>query len=236
MRLLWIVICLSISGDICSQRFGDQIPQIRRYNFSEIYDSTKGITMYNPLIEALGGDSIRYNKAGYNSQGWNEDFYMSGKTLHKGYYVDGRLKVFKNYYESGQLERSFINPDPLHCTLDVYFENGNQKSKTMYYDGKPQKYYEYYESGNPKLLVENEKDMRYYTLRKTWFDNGQPEDVIELKDKKEFIFSQKKYFKNGQLKEEGLLKLGGGDSNYQKEGNWTFYDESGKNKRTEKFK
>jgi antitoxin component YwqK of YwqJK toxin-antitoxin module len=235
MRLILPAIFLLCSLQGWSQRFGDQIPQIRRYYFNEIYDSVHGITIYNNLIEPLGGDSIRYNKAGYNMQGWTEDFYMSGKTLHKGYYVDGRLKLFKNFYESGQLERSFINPNPLQCTLDVYYENGSQKSKTLFYDGKPQKYYEYYQSGNPKMLVENEKDMRYHTLRKTWFDNGQTEDVIELKDKKEFIFSQKKYFKNGQLKEEGLLKLGSGESKYIKEGTWTFYDESGKNKRTEKF-
>lgn len=236
MRLKVVVILFFISCNVWSQRFGDQIPQIRRYNFSDVYDTVYGITIYNRLIEPLGGDSIRYNKAGYNMQGWTEDFYMSGKTMHKGYYLEGRLKVFKNFYESGQLERSFLNPDPLHCTLDVYYENGNQKSKTFFYDAKPQKHYEYYDSGNPKLLVENEKDMRYYTLRKTWFENGQIEDYIELKDKKAVLFLQKKYFKNGQLKEEGALKLSQGDAKYVKEGIWTFYDENGKNKRTEQFK
>lgn len=236
MRYLFAVIFFNLFTVVFAQRFADQVPQIKRYSQKEICDSVNGITIYNKLIEPLGGDSIKYNKTGYNLQGWNEEYYNSGKPVHKGYYVDGRLKVFKNFYENGQVERSFVSPDPLHCNLDIYYENGFPKKKIAYYDGKPQKLYEYYENGLPKTALENEKEMKYVTLKKSWYSSGQMESYLELRDKKVMLFAQKKFYENGQLKEEGLLKLSKDGKDYLKDGEWTFYDESGKNKKVEKFK
>jgi len=236
MRFLFAVISFNLFTVVFAQRFADQVPQIKRYSQKEIFDSIHGITIYNKLIEPLGGDSVKYNKTGYNLQGWNEEYYNSGKPVHKGYYVDGRLKVFKNFYENGQVERSFVSPDPLHCNLDIYYENGFPKKKIAYYDGKPQKLYEYYENGLPKTALENEKEMKYVTLKKSWYSSGQMESYLELRDKKVMLFAQKKFYENGQLKEEGLLKLSKDGKDYLKDGEWTFYDESGKNKKVEKFK
>jgi len=232
-RIIVFLMCVQSLG--FAQRFADQIPQIRRFEQKEVFDSVNGIYVFNKLIEPLGGDSVKYNKAGYNLQGWTEEFYKSGKTLHKGYYVDGRLKVFKNFYENGQIERSFMNPDPLHCSVDMFYENGSPKKKISYYDGKPQKYYEYYSNGLPKVMEENEKELKYITLKKSWYSSGQMESLIELKDKKEKVFIEKKYYLNGQVKEEGTLKLSADGKRYLKDGVWTFYDESGKNKKVEKF-
>ncbi len=234
-RIVYIFILL-YSQSLLAQRFADQAPQIKRYEQREVLDSVHGIIVYNKLIEPLGGDSIKYNKSGYNMQGWTDDYYISGKPLHKGYYIDGRLKVFKNFYENGQVERSFISPDPLHCNLDVFYENGTPKQKILYYDGKPQKQYEYFINGLPKLALENEKEMKYITLRKSWYENGQMESITELKDKKDKKFSLKIFYKSGLLMEEGMLRLSDDGKEYVKEGVWTFYDESGKNKKTEKFK
>ena len=110
------------------------------------------------------------------------------------------------------------------------------KRKIAYYEGKPQKFYEYYNNGFPKIAIENEKEMRFVTLKKSWYSNGQIESDIELKDKKLKVFNQKNYYQNGQVKEEGALKLSEDGNNYLKNGVWTFYDESGKNKTTEQFK
>lgn len=236
MQIKTLVIFLFVQTFCCAQRFADQLPQLKRYEQKEIYDSIEGITIFNKLIEPLGGDSVKYNKAGYNMQGWWEERYANGNVLHKGYYVDGKLKVFKNYFENGQVERSFLNPDPLHCTLEIFYENGLPKRKISYYDKKPQKYYEYYPNGLPKLILENEKEMKFITLKKEWYDNGQVESTFELKDKKEMIFAQRTYYISGQVKEEGNMKLADDGKSYVKDGSWTFYDESGKNKKIEKFK
>lgn len=219
-----------------AQRFADQLPQFKKYTQAEVYDSIKGIVIFDRLIEPLGGDSIAYNKSGYNLQGWYEAFYTNGNTLHKGYYLNGKLQVFKNFYESGNLERSFTSPDPLHCTVEVFYENGTLNKKIEYYAAKPQNYYEYYPSGVMKLQLENEKDMKYITIKKTWFESGQIESSMELKDKKDKVFMLKNYYRNGNVKEEGPLVLSADGSRYLKNGNWTFYDENGKNKKVEKLK
>ncbi len=231
----FIVLTLFISNEISAQRFADQVPQIRRYNQKDIVDSTKGIWVYNKLLESIGGDSVTYNKAGYNLQGWNEDYYISGKILHRGYYIDGKVIVFKNFFENGQCERTVINPDPLHCNIDVYYENGKQHFQINYYDGLPQKKYEFYFSGLPKYAEENEKEMKYLTLKKSWFSNGQQESMMEITDAKNKKYSQKNYYPNGQIKEEGILVLSNETKTYQKDGVWIFYDNNGKNKHTEKY-
>lgn len=230
----FIIFNLFVTNQINAQRFSDQIPQIRRYKQKDILDSLNGITIYNKLLEAIGGDSVTFNKAGYNLQGWNEDYYVSGKLLHRGYYIDGKVIVFKNFFENGQCERSVVNPDPLHCNIDIYFENGKQRSQVNYYDGKPQKKYEFYFNGLPKYAEENEKEMKYLTLKKSWYSNGQQESDMEIVDIKLKKYLKKEYYPNGQLKEEGTLILTS-ENTYSKDGIWTSYDSNGKNKHTEKY-
>ncbi|MDO8998692.1 MAG: hypothetical protein Q7W45_02925 [Bacteroidota bacterium] len=218
-----------------AQRFADQVPQIRRYLQKDVVDTAEGIKIYNKLIEAIGGDSVTYNKAGYNLQGWNEDYYISGKLLHRGYYIDGKAIVFKNFFENGQCERTVVNPDPLHCNIDVYFENGKQRKLTNYYNGLPQKLYLFYENGLPKYTEENEKEMKYITLKKAWYNNGQIKEAMELSDAKEKKYTQKFFYENGQIKSEGTMILSLDGKSYLKDGVWNFYDSNGKNKRTEKY-
>ncbi|MGZ3918727.1 MAG: hypothetical protein ACXVC7_00460 [Bacteroidia bacterium] len=233
-KYLLILTGATISQLGIAQRFADQVPQIKRYLQKDIVDSVDGISMYNKLLDAIGGDSVTYNKAGYNLQGWNEDYYMSGKLLHRGYYIDGKAIVFKNFFENGQCERTVVNPDPLHCNIDIYFEDGKQRRQISYYNGQPQKRYDFYVNGLPKYAEENEKDMKYLTLKKSWYSNGQMENVMELVDQKTKKYSAKTYYASGQVKEEGTLILGP-DGSYVKDGTWFIYDSSGKNKKTEKY-
>ncbi|MBS1650437.1 MAG: hypothetical protein JSU07_00365 [Bacteroidetes bacterium] len=228
LSLFFFTVCAS------AQRFADQVPQIRRYYQKDIVDSVDGIMLYNRLIGAIGGDSINYNKAGYNMQGWNEDFYMSGKLLHRGYYVDGQIIVFKNFFENGQVERNAVNPDPLHVNIEVFYENGNTRKKLNYYDGKLQKKYEFFTNGNPKYSEENDKDLKYITLKKSWYSNGMPETDLEMVDEKSKKYSSKNYYSNGKVKEEGIFIL---DNNgkLNKDGTWNYFDQSGKQKKSEKY-
>ena len=96
-QLLFLFFLLANLFSAFSQRYLNQVPQLKRYTVAEIVDPDYGIIRYNKLVQSIGGDSLRYTKDGYNAQGWQEDFYVSGKTLHKGYYVDGSIKIFKNY-------------------------------------------------------------------------------------------------------------------------------------------
>lgn len=223
-----------VSSGLMAQRFADQVPQIRRYFQKDICDTTEGIVMYNKLLEAIGGDSVTFNKAGYNLQGWNEDFYMSGKLLHRGYYIDGKVIVFKNFFENGQCERTVVNPDPLRCNFEIFYENGKPRKQIYYYNGLPQKKYEFFNSGLPKYVEENEKEMKYVTLRKNFYSNGQPQSTLEITDEKNQKYKMADYYPNGQIKSEGNLIYSSEKKGYLKDGNWHYYDQSGKSKKTEK--
>jgi antitoxin component YwqK of YwqJK toxin-antitoxin module len=230
------IICfIAATNVVLAQRFADQVPQVKRYNQKELVDSVEGIKIFNKLIESIGGDSVKYNKSGYNLQGWNEDYYSNGKILHRGYYVDGKLVVFKNFFENGQCERSVVNPDPMRCNVEVFYEDGKQRKQVNYYNGLPQKKYEFYSNGFPKYVEENDKDMKYVTVKKSWYSNGQMENALELTDVKTKKYELKTYYQSGGVKEEGTLILSSDGKEYRKDGVWHFYDHDGKKKKSEKF-
>lgn len=229
--LVSIVTCTSIFG----QRFSDQIPSIKKYQEKDILDSVLGINIYAHLVTATGGDSIKYNGQGYNLQGWHDDFYLSGKLLHRGYYVNGQLITFKNFFENGQCERVLMNPDPLHCIENIYFSNGNPRRETSYYNGLPQKRVDYYENGFPRYAEENEKEMKYLIRKKSWHSNGSVEESIELVDPDNGTYNKKSWYSNGQLKDEGRVVFLKDTKQFVKDGTWSSYDSDGKNKQVKKY-
>jgi hypothetical protein len=188
---------------------------------------------YTKLLVVLGGDSIALYANGSLTQGWQEHFYRSGKILHRGFYVDGKLIRFKNYFENGNAALTFENSDPLRCLLNIYFDDGSLFKQISYYQSRPQKVYEYYENGQPKLSEESDKDLKYIILKKTWFDNGVLSSSLELNDLKHKKYTEKIYHVNGNIKEEGQIVLLPGTKEYVKNGNWFVYDYNGKNKRSE---
>jgi antitoxin component YwqK of YwqJK toxin-antitoxin module len=226
-RFIVLILCAG-SGCLCGQ-LQPNWPYLEK----DILDSVEGIQMYSRFIGALTSDSVTCHRNGSNLQGWNEDFYKSGKLLHRGYYVNGKLITFKNFYESGQCERMVENPDPLHCNVNIFFENGSPRRLIYYYNGLPQRFYEFYENGLPKYTEENEKELNYLKLKKSWYGNGNLESSLELLDHAGKKYAKKNYYLNGQLREEGILLKLPGVNEYVKEGSWYSYDSSGKKSRPE---
>jgi len=218
-----------------AQDYTDQVPQLRRYDPAEVVDSTYGITMYEKLTPLMGGDSVRYDKKGYNVQGWWEDFYKSGKVLHKGFYLDGQLRAYKNYYENGQMERSYRMLDNRHCEVHIYYPDGKIKSEVNYYNKVPNKQIDYYPNGNVDLYEESHGDNDYLIKRNTYFENGYAEIIFELTDKRKKIYIHKEFFETGKIKEEGTLKYSADRMDYVKDGEWKTYDETGKIIKEEKY-
>lgn len=233
-RLISGVLLLA-SSSFYAQRFSDQVPQLKRYTPQEVTDPDYGIICYNKMVTSIGGDSIRYTKDGYNAQGWQEDYYKSGKLLHKGFYVDGAIKIFKNYYENGQIERNFVNTDPKRCKLEVFYEDGKPRSVINYFDGNAQNQYDYYKNGSPEYIEENDKDIEFLYKRNSYFENGLPASMFELVDKKSKKYIKKEFYENGRVKEEGGMLFRKDLGDYQKEGVWTYYDEKGNKLKTESY-
>lgn len=237
MRLIVLIFIFSLSSNVgWAQRFADQIPGIKRYTVDEAFDPASGIKMYNKLVPSIGGDSIRYNNAGYNLQGWQEDYYMNGKLLHKGFYVDGQIKVFKNFYESGQIERSIVVSDPARCSVDIYYPSGTVRTQILYFSGNAQNEYSFFPNGNKASIIEKDKEAQFLYKENKFYEDGSPAKEISIIDKKSKKYIEKEYYENGKVKVEGHMFYKPELNDYQKEGEWAYYNEKGQLVKKEKYK
>jgi antitoxin component YwqK of YwqJK toxin-antitoxin module len=195
--------------------------------FRAVFDSTYGINIYEALNMNTGGDSTRNDVKGYALQGWLEDYYPDEKVLHKGYYIDGQLKAYKNYYPNGQLEREFRMMDLSKSGLSIYYEDGKTKSLITYITKNAVKEEDYFRNGQLEYIEEYDKRAVYYLQRKFYNLEGKPTSTLEIIDTKKLIYNSKEYYDNGNVKEEGQVIFNESMGDYQKNGKWKFYLESG---------
>lgn len=227
MRFVFALICSVLFVPVCAQ-LGKQKNLSRYYTFEELYDSATGIHVYDKLNPLMGGDSIRYNPKGYVCQGNWEDYYKSGAVLHIGFYIDGQLKTYKNYYENGQIEREFKTLDYTHYQMTLYYSDGKVRSDIIYYQGAEEVTKEYYPNGNPEFLEEYAKKCEYLMYRQFYYENGKMQSDMQLLDKKKKKYAIKEYRESGTIEQEGMMLYYVEIDNYMKEGEWKVYNESGK--------
>lgn len=212
-----------------------QVKKGETFEFADVYDSAYGINVYDALCIGTGGDSTRNDGKGYAAQGWIEDFYPDGKTEHKGYYIDGQLKAYKNFFPNGQLEREFKMTDLSKSAMNSFYEDGKPRSIVAYNGSNVLKEEDYYPSGQLEYIEEYDKKCEYYLQRKFYSPNGKPTSLLEITDQRKKVYSSKEYYDNGNIKEEGETIFNSGLGDYQKNGKWKFYDESGKLKEEKTF-
>ena len=231
---LFISVCSSFYNGF-SQSVLTKNEDSKLYRSEDVLDADYGITIYNHLILSIGGDSVRYTKDHFKVNGWKEDFYENGSVLHKGFYVDGKIKIFKNYYLNGSIERNFIELDLNKSKLELFYEDGKQKSVILYNQGNAQNQYDFFRNGNPEYIEENDKHIEFLYKRNSYFENGIPESLFELIDKKQKLYSKKEFFTNGKIKEEGFMIFRKDMNDYQKDGIWNYFDQEGKLTKTETY-
>lgn len=197
------------------------------YEPDSVVDPTYGIQMYDPLNVRLGGDSIR-NCNGYACTGYVEDYYSNGQLLHKGYYVDGQLTNYKNYYPNGNKERYYRHIDLNKSKLSLYYSDGVLKSEIVYFDKNPVKWEDYYPSGKLEYEEVYDKSYEYYKKKNSYFKDGTPKSILELDNKKKLLYIKQEYFENGQVKMEGQIRYNQAIYDYQKIGKWKIYNKDGK--------
>lgn len=234
MKKTLVLILMFYSSHVVFAQFFGQVPQPVKYDAKKVVDPDYGITMYEKLNFAIGGDSVRNDKKGYACQGWVEDFYNSGPMIHKGYYEDGHLKIYKNFYENGNVERVFKVVGLKSSNMQLFYADGKMKSDVTYYKGDPQVWKDFYPSGQIEYEEENTKSMEYLIYRRSYAEDGKPQEIFELVDPKKKRYSKKEYHENGKIKAEGELKFNPSVIDYQKDGTWKVYDENG-NVTTEKW-
>jgi len=193
-----------------------------------IMNKEYGLVLYADLNYRLGGDSLRHDKKGYAARGWIEDHYPSGKLLHRGYYSDGYLKMYKNYFPNGVTERSYKTIDHIRSAMERFYQDGTLKSKVQYKGGIPIKGEDYYPSGRLEYMDEFHKTLDYFLVRKSFYPNGQIKESLLLIKEPKRLYDHRKYNDTGILLESGKTVYSETSYNYQKIGKWVFYDDAGK--------
>ncbi len=201
-------------------------PPPYKFKASQVTDPERGICLYDKMNIAIG-DSTRSTPKGYAASDWIEDYYENGQLLHKGFYIDGKLKLYKNYWEDGKMERNFRFLDFSKSQMTVYFKDGTVRSDVVYKEGAPMKTNEFYPNGKPEVIEEYDGKMEYLIVRKSFYENGNPTSSLELRNPKRKSYYQTDYFENGKIKEEGAMMMLPGED-FRKEGTWKIYDETGK--------
>ena len=232
-HLIYILLSIFLYGNLYSQTFdlssqlSESKPDSTSLFYASMIDDIYGITIYEALNYRLGGDSIRHDRKGYASRGWLEDYYPNGKLLHRGYYSEGQLKIYKNYYPDGRLERSYRTLDNYRSSVEKYYRDGILKSRVLYKEGYVLKWEDYYTTGKLEYLEEFHKSLDYYIVKKSFYENGQLESLLELNPKKKMYVSQE-FFENGILKEEGKIVFNATIYDYEKLGKWVIFNQNGK--------
>ena len=201
---------------------------------NEIVDSIYGITIYEPMNMYLNSDSSRIEE-GYAINGWKEDYYKEGQILHKGYYIDGQLKVYKNYYPNGKIERSFKAIDTFRSKATLYYSSGLIKSKVTYSNDFAEEWIDYYKNGNISYHEKFNRDKVSHEIKAEYFKNGNKKEELIVNNKKKKIYDIIEYYENGEIKSKGQLKFDNGIFDYTKYGNWIEFDQNGKSIKKEQF-
>jgi antitoxin component YwqK of YwqJK toxin-antitoxin module len=193
---------------------------------ADIIDPVYGILLYEPLNMFTRSDSSRM-EGGYAINGWKEDHYSDGQLLHKGYYIEGQLKVYKNYYPNGNLERNFKSIDGFRSKAILYFENGNLKSEVLYTNDFALEWTDYYINGQIEFYEKYHKNQCHHLDKISYYENGQIESELILENKKKYLYSYNEYHSNGSNKLKGNIKYDMGIFDYVKYGTWSSFDEQG---------
>lgn len=221
-RFIGVIFLFLLGGYLFAQvRPGDTL------KFEVVYDSAYGIRIYEPLNMITSGDSVRSDAKGYAVQGWIQDYYRNGQVLHKGFYIDGQLKVYKNFFPDGSVEREFRMTDLSKSTLTIYYHDKKIRSNIIFLNKSTLKEEDYFPSGQLEYIEEYDRRIEYYIQRKFFSESGKPTSTLELVDNKKKVYSCKEYYDNGNLKEEGSMIYNKNLSDYQKDGKWKFYNEDG---------
>jgi hypothetical protein len=228
VKIVTLFLFLLLCASSAQAQFFGQVPEPTKYKAEKVVDPEYGITIYEKLNFETGGDSVRNDKKGYAVQGWLEDIYESGAVIHKGYYEDGHLKAYKNFYENGAVERQFKIIDFKRCNLQLFYPDGKKKSDITYYEGAPQIWIDYYKNGQIEYSEESAKSLEYLIYRRSYAEDGKPQELFELIDPKKKVYSKKEYYENGNIKAEGTMRFSKAMIDYQKDGEWKIYDEQGK--------
>lgn len=201
-----------------------------------VVDPLYGIQLFEPFNMILGYDTVKKNSKGMAMQGTLIEHYVDNKVIHEGYYIDGRLRNYTNFYPNSKKEREFKMTDYREGDMIYYFGSGGIKSKISYRGTFPVKWSEYNEEGTLIHFEKFDETLSYYESKKSFFNSGRVQYEFVLTNLKKLIFDEKEFYSNGKLKAIGKVHYDFTTKDYHKIKKWLYYDEQGQLIKTHKFK
>lgn len=189
--------------------------------YEEVSSKESGITYYDQFIIKRDNPVVRVNDKGKPINGMVVDKYKTGGVVHRGFYQDGKLTYFVNYFPNGNLERVYKQLDPKKSRVKVFYASGGVKSDVLYIYNAALKWKDYYENGQLAFYEEFNKDFSYHILKVSYYQSGKIESKLERV--KKYRLEQTEYFENGKIKTKGELRYNRFTFDYEKVGNWEYY-------------
>lgn len=225
------LICLS---GFCQQDLSLQLPKVTTYSAKDVVDEEKGISLYEPLNQRLSLDSIRHCK-GYACNGVIIDYYDNGEILHKGYYMEGQLTSYTNYYPGGQIERTFVSTSVNESEMMLYYSDGTIKSSQKYFNFQPTLWKDYYPNGELGYHMIYDLAIGAPIVKREYNKYGILTSEMYLSNKKKNLFRQNIYYETGVPITKGELTFDGHLHTHIKNGKWLHFYPNGKISKVEVF-
>lgn len=208
-----------------------------KYDLEQVEDPDQGIVLYNQYASGMNDrGEVRQDAEKHVLSGWQEDFYTNGKKLHKGFYENGSLVKFENFYPNNQLERRYKGKIDEAIELKVYYTNGTLREEYKWKNGRVSERHKFFSDGSEELVYETTKSgllkveqhfqkngvmikqiqlldevrRKYQSL--TWTSKDNPIEridyILDEKGNKIRHGTYKKFDRNGQLAVHKVYKKG----------------------------
>jgi antitoxin component YwqK of YwqJK toxin-antitoxin module len=172
-------------------------------------------------------DSLRWCGQGL-CNGWVLDQYPGGALRHRGYYEDGRLTFYRNFYPSGQVERVFSTLKGRRSMLYTYNASGTLFSESRFYNGNRIQYQDYHTNGRLRYFEEKHHSEPYYLRMGSYRSNSEPITLLRMVDRRKVVYVMREYHNGGVVGAEGPLRYFAGRRSTLRDGVWRIYDVEGR--------
>ena len=213
-----------------AQELITEIPQTNEFKPEiELVESKEyGINIYDQYATFLKEPKIRKDANGNPITANQIDYFTDGTTLHKGIYLEGKLKSYTNFFPNGAFERNYKYKADGAGELQVFFKNGYYRSIQNYHNFNAYLWEDYYENGKLAFIEKRNKKSNVPELIKENDYKGNTISLIEIADNKKLLFIKTVYYPNGKIAEQGNLVYNIELKDFRKEGAYFTYNTLGK--------
>ncbi len=229
-RLYFLLLVFVTNFSIFAQEEILEIPNTNEFKpqLEHIESKEYGIHLYDQYATFHKEPLIRKDANGNPITAKQEDFFSEGTTLHKGIYLDGKLRSYTNFFPNGNFERNYKYKTDGTGELQVFFNNGYYRSIQKYANFNAYLWEDYYENGKLAYIEKRNKKSNVPELIQENDYKGNTISLIEISDSKKLIFIKTVYFPNGKLAEQGNLVYSKELQDFRKDGTYFTYNTLGK--------